>query len=128
MKKHSKKKSKVNKKEDKEGNKKVMASKRGYPKYYKYKNPDPSTAKYAPIIVDEILKIILEIISKNVRSIYHIRPESVLGIDLKHAVMRELSNRLDFVVAEIDSFEKENANDLRNYPWTEDDEANLAKG
>jgi hypothetical protein len=89
------------------------------PKYYKYQNADPSTARYAPIIADEILKIIEENISKNVRRIYHIRPESVLGIDLKHAVIRELSDRLACAVAEIDKFEKLSSNDLRNYPYME---------
>ena len=99
-----------------------MAFRWGYPKYYKYKNPDPSTAKYAPIVTSEILEKIADIIDKDIWRIYHLRPHTVLGIDLKHAVIRDLSNRLLFAVAEIDKFEKENANDLRNYPWVEGDD------
>jgi hypothetical protein len=98
-----------------------MASTRGYPKYYKYRNPDPSTAKNAPIVTAEILEKIADIIDKDIWRIYRLKSDTVLGIDLKHAVTRDLSNRLLFAVAEIDKFEKQNASDLRNYPWVESD-------
>ena len=99
-----------------------MASTRRYPKYYKYKNPDPSTARYAPIVTAEILEIIDEKIDKSIKKIYHVRPESVLGIDLKHSVTRELFHQLHIQVVKIDNFEADNSGDLRNYPWSESEE------
>jgi hypothetical protein len=89
------------------------------PKYYKYENADPSTSKYAPIIADELLEIIKENISKSARRIYHIRDDSILAIDLKNAVIYELFDKLAYVVAEIEKFEREDASDLRNYPFLE---------
>ena len=99
-----------------------MTSTCGCPKYYKYKNSDPSTAKYAPIITAEISEIIEEKIDRSIKRIYHVRPESVLGIDLKHAIMRELFHQLHTQVLKIDNFEAHNSGDLRNYPWSESEE------
>jgi hypothetical protein len=98
-----------------------MTFKHKYPKYYKYKNPDPSAAKYAPIVTSELLQIIEEKISASIKRFYHIRSEAVLAIDLKHAVIRELSQKLDNKVVEIDKFERANSSDLRNYPWSEEE-------
>jgi hypothetical protein len=99
-----------------------MATTHGYPKYYKYKNPDPSTAKYAAIVANEILEIITKHINKRTWEIYHLKPDTVLGIDLKHAVVRKHSDQTNKLVIEIEKFEKENASDLRNYPWSEGNE------
>ena len=96
-----------------------MASTRRHPRYYKYKNPDPSTAKNAPIVTAEILEIINEKIDKSIKKIYHVRAESVLGIDLKHAITRELFDKLHRQVVKIDNFEADNSGDLRNYPCSE---------
>ena len=91
-----------------------------YPdKYYKYKNPDPSTAKYSTRITAQLLEKIEEIIAQSIRKIYHIGPDSILGTDLRHSVIRELLDRLSKEVELIDKFEKENSEDLRNYPWSE---------
>jgi hypothetical protein len=84
-------------------------------KYWKYKNPDPSTQKHAPIIAAELLAIIEEKISEDIKRIYHIRPESILGTDLRHAVIRELTYLLNKEVLKIDRFEQENSGDIRNY-------------
>ena len=89
-----------------------------YPKYYKYKNPDPSTAKHASRITIQLLEMIEDKISQNIRKIYHIRPESILGTDLRHSVIRELSNQLVKEVDLINKFEKD-CEDMRNYPWSE---------
>jgi len=102
-----------------------MASRQGYSNYRKFKNPDPSTAKYAPIVAAEILEIIEEKIDKSVTRIYRVRTDSVLGIDLRHAVIRGLSYLLNEEIIRINKFEKQNSNDLRNYLRTEvESEAN----
>jgi hypothetical protein len=93
-----------------------------YPKYHKYNNQDPSIPKYASIVTAEILENIRDFIPKRAKRIYHVRPEANIAIDLDHAVIRQLSQRLDKEIIEIDKFEKENSNDLRNYPWIENDE------
>jgi len=92
------------------------------PKYHKFQNPDPSTAKFAPIVASEILEDIEDKINKKIWEIYRLRPDTVLGIDLTHAVIRELSHKLLDEIVEIDKFEKENKGDLRNYPWGVSDE------
>jgi len=84
-------------------------------KYWKYKNPDPSTQKHAPIIAAELLAIIEEKIIRDIKRIYKIRPESILGIDLRHAVIRELGYLLNKEVLKIDRSELENSGDIRNY-------------
>ena len=87
-------------------------------KYHKFKKADPSTARYAPIITAEILEIIEEKINKDSVRFYHVRADSVLGIDLRHAVIRQLFVQLHEEIIKIDKFERENSNDLRNYPWS----------
>jgi hypothetical protein len=95
------------------------------PKYYKYKNPDPSTDIHATRIEAEILDHINETIKENIRKIYDTRYSSVLGIDLKHAVLRKLSYRLQQKVMRINQFESQNSdpNDLRNYPFLEPEQS-----
>jgi hypothetical protein len=89
-----------------------------YARYHKYKNPDPSTDKEAAITTAQLLQIIEQKISDDARRIYHTRnPNSILEQDLRFAVIRELSYRLSKEILEIDRFEKQNSNDLRNYPW-----------
>ena|SRR6266498_2648496 len=90
------------------------------PKYHKFKNPDLSTAKFAPIVASEILEDMPNKINKRSWEIYRLKPDTVLGIDLTHAVIRAVSDMLDKEIVEIDKFENENASDLRNYPWTEE--------
>lgn len=90
-------------------------------KYWKYKNADPSTAKYASIVTSEILKIIEEKIASDVKRFYHIRPDSILGIDLRHAVIRELVYLLSKELLRIDKFEKENSGDIRNFDSQEEE-------
>ena len=90
-----------------------------YPKYHKYNNSDPSTTTNADRIMTQILEIIEETITRNTQRIYHTKPDSIIGIDLRHAVIRELSQQLANEIIRINKFEKENSNDLRNYPWSE---------
>ena len=91
------------------------------PKYYKYKNPDPSIERNSTRIVSEILDYVDKIIKEYIRQIYNIRYSSVLGIELKHAVIRKLLEKLHQILIEINQFESENSdpNDLRNYPFVE---------
>ena len=89
--------------------------KKNIDKYWKYKNPDPSTALYTPGVVDELLITIEETIAQSVKRIYHLRPESILGLDLRHSVIRELSCKLNKEVLKIEQFEKENSGDIRNH-------------
>jgi len=84
-------------------------------KYWKYKNPDPSIAVYTPGIVDELFITIKDKIAKEVTRIYHVRPEAIIALDLKHSVIRELSYRLNKEVLKIDRFEHENSGDIRNH-------------
>lgn len=87
-------------------------------KYHKFKNVDPSTVRYVPIITAEILEIIEDKIIKDAVRFYRVRADSVLGIDLRHAVIRKLFVQLHAELIKIDKFERENSNDLRNYPWS----------
>jgi hypothetical protein len=59
-----------------------------------------------------------EKIIENTKRIYHTKPDSILGIDLRHAVVRKLLQHLADEIVRINKFEKENSNDLRNYPWS----------
>jgi len=86
-------------------------------KYHNYKNADDSTAVNASRITTLILEIIEEKINQNIQRIYHTKQDSIIGIDLRHAVIRKLSQQLANEIIRIDKFEKENSNDLRNYPW-----------
>jgi hypothetical protein len=89
--------------------------KKNVDKYWKYKNPDPSTALYTSGIVAELFITIEEKIAQDVKRLYHLRPQSILGTDLKHSVIRELSYRLNKEVLKIEHFEKENSGDIRNF-------------
>jgi hypothetical protein len=95
------------------------------PKYYKYKNADPSIKRHASRIESEILDYIDKTIKENIRQTYNVRYSSVLGIDLKYAVIRKLSYRLQQRLIEINQFESQNSdpNDLRNYPFVEPDQS-----
>jgi len=95
------------------------------PKYHKYKNADPSTERHASRIESEILEYIDKIIKQNIRQYYNIRYSSVLGIDLKHAVIRKLSNKLQQKLNWINQFESQNSDprDLTNYPFVEPDQS-----
>jgi len=86
-------------------------------KYHRYKNADDSTAVNASRITTLILEIIEEEINQNIKRIYQTKPDSIIGIDLRHAVIRKLSQQLANEINRIDKFEKENSNNLRNYPW-----------
>jgi DNA repair photolyase len=85
--------------------------------YNKYSNADPSTSAYAPRIVDEIVQEIEEKIDKDSRRIYgrSIGTNAILGIDLRHEVIRKLAHRLYIETLKIDDFERENSTDIRNY-------------
>jgi hypothetical protein len=91
-------------------------------KYWKYKNPDPSTSIYTPIIVEKILRMTEEVISSEAKRIYHIRSEAILARDLRHSVMRELAYRSHKEVLKIDRFEQENSGDIRNFDSEEQKE------
>jgi hypothetical protein len=95
------------------------------PKYYKYKNADPSTERHASRIQSEILDYTNKTIKENIRQIYNVRYSSVLGIDLKHAVIRKLLETLKQKLIEIDQFESQNSDpsNLSNYPFLEPDQS-----
>jgi hypothetical protein len=97
-------------------------SRRRVDKYWKYKNPDPSTSIYTPIIVEKILTMTEEVISNEAKRIYHIRSEAILARDLGHSVMRELAYRSYKEVLKIDRFEQENSGDIRNFDSQEQKE------
>ena len=84
-------------------------------RYYHYQNPDASIEKYAKISVDEILQLLDDKINKNIYRIYEVRSGSILGKDLKHAIIRLLAYKLYQRVQEIDRFEKQNSGDIRNH-------------
>src|SRR4030095_4072222 len=84
-------------------------------KYWKYKNPDPSTEHYSTIIANEILEKINDDIDSNGRRIYDLRPKAILVQDLRHAVLRKLLSRLLQRVREIDHYEQANSGDMSDF-------------
>jgi hypothetical protein len=84
-------------------------------RYYHYANPDPSTDRYAEISTNEIFQLLYNKIKKDIYRFYKVRPEAIIGIDLKHAIIRKLAYKLFQRVLEIDQFERHNSGDLRNH-------------
>jgi hypothetical protein len=84
-------------------------------RYYHYRNPDPSTQRHAAISIAEILELIDDKIWKDIYRFYEVRSRSIIGQELRHAIIRELAFKLFQKVQQIDKFEKRNSGDLRTF-------------
>ncbi len=62
-----------------------------------------------------MLQLLDNKINKDIYRIYEVRSGSILGKDLKHAIIRKLAYKLYQRVREIDRFEKQNSGDIRNH-------------
>jgi hypothetical protein len=89
-------------------------------RYYHYRNQDPSTQRHAETSTNEILDYLYDKIWKDISRFYETRSKSVVGQELRHAIIRELAFKLFQKVQQIDKFEQQNIGDLRTFTNSED--------
>jgi hypothetical protein len=87
--------------------------------YWKYKNPDVSVARFMPNTVYEIREAIEKIIADNTKKNRGLRSDSILGVEDRHAVWRELLKQATKEVDIIEKYEREHSGNLENYPFQE---------
>ena len=86
-----------------------------YDKFWKYENPDPSTNHYAVKVVQELIPVIQDTISKRGKQIYGVRSEAIIVQALCHEVWRELKGVSREQVELIKKYEEENSGNILNY-------------